>query len=151
MRPKVLGSPLPARLGVFSTTLGTMFNFLREYVQLPLGVCSTTLGNMFTTLGSMLPLGVCSTTLRNIFNYPRECFQLPWGVWSTTLPENDLKKFGKPFNVFKRMSVVQNSDPPEAAPLPAPFLKIARRGKTFSIFWGMSFFQNLNRGRQHSC
>ena len=33
--------------GVFSTTLGGMFNYPREYVQLPSGVCSTTLGSMF--------------------------------------------------------------------------------------------------------
>ena len=40
-----LGSMLP--LGVCSTTLGSMFNYPGEYVQLPWGVFSTTFGSMF--------------------------------------------------------------------------------------------------------
>ena len=67
------------------STLGSMFNYLVEFVQLPWGVCSTTMGSIFTTLVSMLPLGVCSTTLGSISNYPGEYVQLPWGVFSTTL------------------------------------------------------------------
>ena len=51
--------------GVFSTTLGSMFNYPWEYVQLPWGVCSTTLGSMF--------------------NYPWEYVQLAWVVCSTSL------------------------------------------------------------------
>ena len=51
--------------GLTEPTLGSMFNYLGEYVQLPWGVWSTTLGS--------------------IFNYPGEYVQLPWGVCSTTL------------------------------------------------------------------
>ena len=62
--------------GVCSTTLGSIFNYLGEYFQLPWGVFSTTLGGEYVEL----PWGVCSTTLGSIFNYPGEYIQLPWGV-----------------------------------------------------------------------
>merc|ERR1711904_417448 len=59
--------------GVFSSTPGSMFDYLEsmfnypgEYYRLPRGVFSATLGGCSTTLG------VCSTTLRSIFNYPGE-------------------------------------------------------------------------------
>ena len=66
-----------------------MFNYPREYVQLPWGVCSTTLGSVFNYPGEcvQLPSGVCLTTLGIMFNYPEECVQLSWGVCSATLVE----------------------------------------------------------------
>ena len=58
-----------------------MFNYPREYVQLPWGVSATTLGSMFKyhVVYVQVPWGVCSTTLRSMFNYPGEYFQIPWG------------------------------------------------------------------------
>ena len=72
-----LGSMLP--LGVCSTTLGSMFNYPGEYVQLPSGVCSTTFGSMFNYPQEyvQLPSEVFSTTWGSKFNYPGEYVQQP--------------------------------------------------------------------------
>merc|ERR1712139_667248 len=63
-------------------TLGSMFNYPGEYVHYP-GE-NVTLGSMFNYLGEyvQLPWGVFPTTLGSMFNYPGEYFQLPWGVFS---------------------------------------------------------------------
>ena len=63
-----------------------MFNYPREYFQLPLGVFSITLGSIFKYPGQyfQLPWGVFSTTLGSMFNYLGEYVQLPWEECSTT-------------------------------------------------------------------
>ena len=57
------------------------------FVQVTLGVCSTTLDSIFNYLGEyfQLPWGVCSTTLGSMFNYLGEYFQLPWGEFQLSL------------------------------------------------------------------
>ena len=80
-----------------------MFNYPREYVQLPWRVCSTTLGSMFNYLGEyvQLPWGVCSSTLGgmylgSMFNYPGEYVQLPFCC-------SLFRAFGPPLEVRKKM------------------------------------------------
>ena len=91
--------------------LRSMFNYPWQYVQLQWEVCSTTLGTMFNSPGEYVPLpwGVFSTTLGNMFNYP---------AW---------KWFEKVRKIVQHVPgdvIFQKSDPPEAAPLLAPCLKI---------------------------
>ena len=74
--------------------LGSIFNYLEEYFQLPWGVCSTIPGRMFNYPGEnfQLHFGVFSITLESILNCPGEYVRLPWGVfelpwWGTTFRE----------------------------------------------------------------
>ena len=77
-------------------------------------------------------------TLGSMFDYPGEYVQLPWGVFSTTLgsilnylgesfKENISTKVRKIVQRFQGDVIFQKSDPPEAAPLLAPCLKITKQ------------------------
>ena len=64
--------------------------------------------------------------------------------------ENCKKNFGKSFNILKG-GHFQKSDPPEAAPLLAPCLKIKKNQTISKNRKEVPFFENLARRRQHPC
>ena len=136
------------------STLVSIFNYLGKYFQLPWGACSTTLGNIFRYPGEyvQLPWRVCSTTLGSIINYPEEYVQLPCWVCSITLgsifnyhgeslKENRSTKVRKTVQRFQGDAIFQKSEPPQAAPLIAPCLKLQKNGKSFNIFKEVPFFK----------